>query len=57
MAGCAGEVMGEMDDRRFGSVSALGKRMGDTKAGQRCREMSARLSTISNVPGHCAVLG
>lgn len=57
MAGWAGEVIGEMDVNRFGSVSALGKRMGDTKGGQRCREISARLSTMSKVPGHCAVLG
>ena len=51
MAGWAGEVMGAMALRLVGRVSAAGKRMGETKGGQRWREISARLSTISKVPG------
>lgn len=47
MAGCAGEVMGDMAARLLESVSWFGKRMGDTKGGQRCLEIPASPSTMS----------
>ena len=57
MAGCAEEVMGEMEPRRLGRVSVSGKRMGEMKGGHLWREISARLSTMSKVPGHGADFG
>lgn len=52
MAGCAGAVMGDRCEIEAGRCClAAGKRMGETKDGQRSREMSARPSTMSNVAG------
>jgi hypothetical protein len=52
MAGCAGDVIGDMEASRFGSVSAiLGNRIGETKGGQRWHEISAKLSTKLSLSG------
>lgn len=57
MAGWAGDVMGEMEQRLLGRVSVSGNRMGETKGGHRAREICARLLTISKGPGHERPLG
>jgi hypothetical protein len=55
MAGCAGDVIGDIEAKRFGKVSAiLGNRMGETKGGQRCREISAKLSMMLSLSGQRA---
>lgn len=58
MAGCAGAVIGERwDIEACRCCFAAGKRMGETKDGQRRREMSARPSTMSKVAGQVLSLG
>ena len=51
IAGCAGEVIGEMEDRALGRVSKSGKRIGDVKAGHFAFEMRAKLSAMETVEG------
>ena len=52
MAGWAGSVIGAKLRTEDGRVLELGNKMGETKGGQRIREMSARLSTMSYALGH-----
>lgn len=47
MAGCAGEVMGEMEQRLLGKVCVSGNMIGEVNGGQRVLEIWARLSTMS----------
>lgn len=57
MAGWAGDVIGAIAARPFGSVLELGNRIGDVNEGHFSLDICARLSTISKVLGHLRCLG
>jgi hypothetical protein len=51
MEGCAGETMGEMEERISGRVLAWGKRMGDEKGGKRREAILGSESRMSKLSG------
>jgi hypothetical protein len=57
MAGCAGDVIGDIEASRVGNVWAVGMWLGEMKGGQRWREISAKLSTMLSLFGQWALLG
>ena len=57
IAGCAGDVIGDMAVKLLGRVSELGNIMGDVNTGHFAFDIFAKLSTMSDVAGHCRFRG